>query len=125
MDPDSSFVALLRGLNRERYDVHLAQFRESDPEMRDIDVGSTEVCLHRSRRYEPSPPDRLVFLMRRLKVDLVYTVLSTADIWGRVAACLARRPALVTRKGTVLSGGDRENYEAMFSIACFARSRTL
>ncbi len=108
-------VALLRGLDRERYDVHLAQFRESDPEMRDIDVGDTEVVrLHRSRRYEPSLLYRLVSLMRRLKVDLVYTVLSTADIWGRVAACLARRPALVTRKGTVLSGGDRENYEAMF-----------
>ena len=30
-------VALLRRLDRERYDVHLAQFRESDPEMRDID----------------------------------------------------------------------------------------
>jgi glycosyltransferase involved in cell wall biosynthesis len=108
-------VALLRGLDRGRYDVHLAQFRESDPVMRDIDVGDTEVvCLNRSRRYEPTLLYRLVSLMRRLDVDLVYTVLSTADIWGRLAGCLARRPALVTRKGTVLSGGDRANFEATF-----------
>ena len=99
-------VALLRGLDRGRYDVHLAQFRESAPLMRDIDVGDTEVvCLHRSRRYEPSLLFRLAALMRRLDVDLVYTVLPTADIWGRLAGCLARRPVLVTRKGTVLAGG--------------------
>jgi glycosyltransferase involved in cell wall biosynthesis len=108
-------VALLRGLDRGRYDVHLAQFRESAPLMRDIDVGDTDVvCLHRSRRYEPSLLFRLAALMRRLDVDLVYTVLPTADIWGRLAGCLARRPALVTRKGTVLTGGDRENHEATF-----------
>ena len=107
-------VALLRGLDRGRYDVHLAQFRESAPVMRDVDVGDTEaVCLHRSRRYEPSLLYRLAALMRRLDVDLVYTVLPTADIWGRLAGCLARRP-LVTRKGTVLAGGQRENYEATF-----------
>jgi glycosyltransferase involved in cell wall biosynthesis len=34
-------------------------------------------------------------------------------MWGRVAGCLAGRPALVSRKGTVQSGGDREGHEGL------------
>jgi hypothetical protein len=45
---------------------------------------------------------------------LVYTVLSTADIWGRLAGLITRVPALVCRKGTIGPGGDRENLEMFF-----------
>ena len=107
-------VALLRGLDRTRYEVHFAHFRENDPEMLGIDVGETRaICLGRSGRYDPRLLFRLVSLIRRWEIDLVYTVLPTADMWGRVAGCLAGRPALVSRKGTVLSGGDRESYEGL------------
>ena len=105
-------VALLRGLDRERYQVHFAHFRENEPAMCGVDVGDTQVvCLGRSGRYDPRLLLRLVLLIRRWEIDLVYTVLPTADMWGRVAGCLAGRPALVSRKGTVQSGGDRESYE--------------
>jgi glycosyltransferase involved in cell wall biosynthesis len=107
-------VALLRGLDRARYHVHFAHFRENDPDMFGIDIGETEtICLGRSGRYDPRLMLRLVSLIRRWEIDLVYTVLPTADMWGRIAGCLAGRPALVSRKGTVLSGGDRESYEGL------------
>lgn len=108
-------VALMRGLDRQIYEVYFCHFRPNGAEVNDIDLGeTTTVCLNRSRRYEPTLLWRLRSLIRDHRIDIVYTVLSTADIWGRIAGVMAGVPAMVCRKGTVLPGGDRGNYEAFF-----------
>lgn len=116
-------VALMRGLDRQVYEIHLCHFRPNDSEAHDIDLGeTTTVCLNRSRRYEPNLLWRLRSVIRDNRIDILYTVLSTADIWGRIAGVMAGVPAMVCRKGTVLPGGNRGNYEAFFDR--LLRSRT-
>jgi glycosyltransferase involved in cell wall biosynthesis len=108
-------VALMRGLDRQMYEVYFCHLRPNGGEVNGIDLGeTTTVCLNRSRRYEPKLLWRLRSVMRDNRIDILYTVLSTADIWGRVSGIMAGVPAMVCRKGTVLPGGDRGNYEAFF-----------
>ena len=108
-------IALMRGLDRRMYEVFFCHLRPNGVEVNGIDLGeTTTVCLNRSRRYEPTLLWRLGSLIREKQIHILYTVLSTADIWGRLAGVMAGVPAMVCRKGTVLPGGDRGNYEAFF-----------
>jgi len=108
-------IALMRGLDRRMYEVFFCHLRPNGVEVNGIDLGeTTTVCLNRSRRYEPSLLWRLRSLIRENRIHILYTVLSTADIWGRVAGVIAGVPAMVCRKGVLLPGGERGNYEAFF-----------
>lgn len=108
-------VSLVRGLDRRRYEVYFCHFRPHHAAVPDIDLGETTVVyLDRRRRYDPHLLWRLRSLIRDERIQILYTVLSTADIWGRVAGVMASVPAIVCRKGTLRPGGSRGNYEVLF-----------
>lgn len=108
-------LALMKGLDRRKYAVYFCHFRPNMPDIGELNLRQTTVrCGERARRYDARFFWRLISLIHNKEIHIVYTVLSTADIWGRLAGLIARVPAMVCRKGTIRPGGDRGNLEMFF-----------
>jgi glycosyltransferase involved in cell wall biosynthesis len=106
-------VELLRGLDPERFDVHLAAGAVDAGEADYLDLRGAQVPLVRIPGLGRSPHAgddlralrALVGEMRRLRPDVVHTHTAKAGALGRVAARLARVPRTVhTFHGHLLHG---------------------
>jgi glycosyltransferase involved in cell wall biosynthesis len=92
---------LARGIDRTRFDLDFYCVIEGGPvarEIRDLGFNVTVIPLWDHRRLLPYRVSRILELaghLRRGQYDIVHTHLFQADVAGRVAALLGRRPCIV------------------------------
>jgi glycosyltransferase involved in cell wall biosynthesis len=95
-------VGLATGLPADRWDVTVCVMRSHDgPLISELeDAGVRVVSLGRSGRKDVGAIVRLVRLVRRERPDIVHTHMFTANLWGTVAARIARVPLVVAHEQT-------------------------
>lgn len=91
-------VELLKGLARTRYEVHVISLSTAKTHYADA-LRSRGIPLHeipQSGTLDWRCLRALVTLLKALRPSIVHTWLFTADLYGRVAACRARVPVIVS-----------------------------
>jgi glycosyltransferase involved in cell wall biosynthesis len=112
---EKQLALLLGGLDRTRFRPILACTTQAGPLLGPVADGGVEVrVFHKRGRVDPRLVADLRRFMRERRPDIVHTWMFTANTWGRVAALLARVPALVASercvdlwKGPLHRGLDR------------------
>jgi glycosyltransferase involved in cell wall biosynthesis len=90
-------VAMACGLPRERYDVHVAFFRnESYLIDRLRDAGVPVTCIPKRRGLDPTFLRSLVRFLRARRFDVVHAFALSAEFWSAVAQCTLRDGVLLT-----------------------------
>lgn len=91
-------VELVKSLPRDRYALHVVSLSTDKDEfaqaLRQLGVPCT--CIAQSGAWSPGAFSALYRLLRLLRPDIVHTWLFTADLYGRIAAWLARVPVILS-----------------------------
>jgi glycosyltransferase involved in cell wall biosynthesis len=95
-------VGLATGLPRERWDVTVCVMRSHDGPLIDelSEAGIPVVTIDRAGRKDVGAFGRLVSLVRSERPDIVHSHMFTANLWGTVAARLARVPVAIAHEQT-------------------------
>lgn len=95
-------VGLATGLSAERWDVTVCVMKSHDgPLISELeDAGVRVVSIDRSGRKDVGAFGRLVSLVRSERPDILHTHMFTANLWGTVAARIARVPVVVAHEQT-------------------------
>jgi glycosyltransferase involved in cell wall biosynthesis len=95
-------VGLATGLDPERWDVTVCVMKSHDgPLISELeDAGVRVVSIDRSGRKDVGAFRRLVKLIRHERPDMVHAHMFTANLWGTIAARLARVPVVVAHEQT-------------------------
>jgi glycosyltransferase involved in cell wall biosynthesis len=89
-------IRLATGLDRRRFEPLVVCLNEPGPFADHVTRQGIEVvALHKRGPWDLWVVWRLVRLMRARQVALVHTHLWGANLWGRLAACLARVPVII------------------------------
>jgi glycosyltransferase involved in cell wall biosynthesis len=89
-------ASLLEGFQKRSIRLSLAVFSEGRLAQEARRLNVTVHCLPKRFRGDPTPLLRLVRLIRRERVDVVHTHMASGNIYGRLAARLARSRGLVS-----------------------------
>ncbi len=99
---EKQLALLLRGLDRSRFRPILACTTQAGPLLDQVAASGVEVRVFDKRdHFDPGLIGRLFRFMRERRPDIVHTWMFTANTWGRIAALLARVPALVASERCV------------------------
>jgi glycosyltransferase involved in cell wall biosynthesis len=95
-------VGLATGLDAERWDVTVCVMKSHHgPLVSELEEAAVRVVtIDRSGRKDVGAFGRLVALMRRERPEIVHTHMFTANLWGTIAARLARVPVVVAHEQT-------------------------
>jgi glycosyltransferase involved in cell wall biosynthesis len=95
-------VGLATGLSAERWDVTVCVMKSHDgPLIGELrDAGVRVVTIDRKGRKDVGAFGRLVALVRRERPDIVHSHMFTANLWGTVAARIARVPVVIAHEQT-------------------------
>jgi glycosyltransferase involved in cell wall biosynthesis len=95
-------VGLATGLPAERWDVTVCVMKKHDgPLISELeDAGVRVVTIDRSGRKDVGAFARLVSLVRRERPEIVHSHMFTANLWGTLAARLARVPVVIAHEQT-------------------------
>jgi glycosyltransferase involved in cell wall biosynthesis len=95
-------VGLATGLPADRWDVTVCVMKSHDgPLISELeDAGVRVVSLGRSGRKDVGAFARLVSLLHRERPGIVHTHMFTANLWGTVAARIARVPLVIAHEQT-------------------------
>jgi glycosyltransferase involved in cell wall biosynthesis len=95
-------VGLATGLDSERWDVTVCVMKRHDgPLVDELEAaGLRVVTIDRSGRRDVGAFGRLVALVRRERPEIVHTHMFTANLWGAVAARIARVPVVIAHEQT-------------------------
>jgi glycosyltransferase involved in cell wall biosynthesis len=112
---ERQLALLLRLLDRRRFRPLVVCTTGGGPLLPEVEAAGVPVTVFGKRaRVDPVLVWRLAAFIRRERPDLVHTWMFTANTWGRLAAVLARAPAIVASercvdlwKGPVHAGVDR------------------
>lgn len=101
---------LVAGLDRTRFEPCVMAI-ESGGEFfeRFEQLGIPVYVVGRHHKFDPTILTRAASIVNRHKPDIVYSLLRTANFWGRMAAMLASAPVVIGGERGVLRG--RKNYE--------------
>jgi len=95
-------LALLRRLDRRRFEPVVGCLAERGPLAPDVEsLGIEVVALGKRPGFDLRVLARLVRLMRERRIDILHSHVWPADVWGRVAAKVARVPILITTQHSV------------------------
>jgi glycosyltransferase involved in cell wall biosynthesis len=82
---------LIRGLDKAKYSIHVVTLWPGDTLRPQIEAtGATVVPIHKKWKFDVTVLFRLRRFLRELRPDIVQCQLYTANMWGRVAAVMAR-----------------------------------
>jgi glycosyltransferase involved in cell wall biosynthesis len=95
-------VGLATGLSAERWDVTVCVMKSHDgPLIGELrDAGVRVVTIDRKGRKDVGAFGRLVSLVRRERPDIVHSHMFTANVFGTVAARIARVPVVIAHEQT-------------------------
>lgn len=96
---ETLLITLATGLDRSRFDLHVVALRPWESSqvrrrLREMDIPVTELNQHTA--YDIPALVGLVRYILRHRIDIIHTHLLAADIMGRVAGFLTRRPVVST-----------------------------
>jgi glycosyltransferase involved in cell wall biosynthesis len=101
-------LAVLRGLERERFEPILVCIDGLGPLIEDVqELGLKPFVLGRVHRFDPTGIHRLVKLLRSEKVEIVHGWLSLGNAFGRIAGTLARVPVRIAAEGAAVTTASR------------------
>ncbi|MEW5767278.1 MAG: glycosyltransferase [bacterium] len=108
---ESQLCELVKGLNKEKYEVSVCCLTRGGPLKEKIEeLGIPVYILGKRNKLDFTVLFRLVSLLKRKKVDLVHTWMFTANMWGRLAAMLARIPCrIASERNVALAKGTCRN----------------
>lgn len=90
-------VELAKGLDRRRYDVHVASLIEGGPLASELQAAQIPVVYFARRwRWDITPLFRLATWLRSQQIDVVHSFMFLPNFYSRFAACLARTPAVIS-----------------------------
>jgi glycosyltransferase involved in cell wall biosynthesis len=98
---EQQIVELVRALPRARYAPVVCCFRHGRKAEEIARLGVRVVHLPKRGTVDPGLVWRLVALMRAERVDVVQTFLIGANLWGRLAALVARVPVVIASERNV------------------------
>jgi glycosyltransferase involved in cell wall biosynthesis len=90
----SFLVDLVRGLDRERFQVVVCALRRSSRYVTALESAGARVMIFNSSKFNPFKLLRLVCLVRQEKVAIVHTHLTAARLFGGIAAAMNSTPLL-------------------------------
>lgn len=99
---ERQLLALVQGLNPGEFEVHicvLTEVLDLVPEL--INAGAKVICFHKKRRVDLLMLTSLYAYLRRCRFDIVQTILSTANLWGRIGAIAAKIPVIIVSERNV------------------------
>lgn len=101
---------LVAGLDRTRFEPCVMAI-EGGGEFYDkfVQLGIPVDVVGRLHKFDPTILARAAAIVNKQKPDIVYSLLRTANFWGRLAAMLAGAPAVIGGERGVLRG--RKGYE--------------
>lgn len=93
---------LLNGLNRGKFNLSLCIMTDEDNSLLEDKYDlPADIHLFRKRgRYDLGLVLKIRKLLKRSEIDILHTHGWTADVWGRLAACLARTPIILSHSHT-------------------------
>ncbi len=101
-------LAVLRGLERERFEPILVCIDGLGPLVEDVqELGLKPFVLGRVHRFDATGIHRLVKLLRSEKVEIVHGWLSLGNGFGRIAGMLARVPVRIAAEGAAVTTASR------------------
>ena len=120
---EGQLYEFVKGVNRERFDiivVCLSQGGYWAKEIRKLNIEVIEL-LRRKRRMNRmfSRLLELIKLLRAIKPDLVHTDMFTANLYGRVAAILAKVPCIIAHEQSIYELGINKNKYQFFNIIIY------
>ncbi|TMA43454.1 MAG: glycosyltransferase [Deltaproteobacteria bacterium] len=98
---EQQIVELVRCLPRERYAPLVCCFRYGRKAAELERMGTRVVHLEKQARIDVGLVRRLVSLMQTERIDVVQTFLVGANLWGRLAALIARVPVIIASERNV------------------------
>ncbi|HYV57580.1 MAG TPA: glycosyltransferase [Candidatus Nitrosopolaris sp.] len=98
---EQQIVELVRSLPRTRYTPIVCCFRYGRKAAEIEQLGTRVVHLSKRGRADLGLVGRLVQLMRSERIDVVQTFLIGANLWGRLAALIARVPVVIASERNV------------------------
>src|SRR5262245_9473305 len=98
---EQQIVALVRSLARPRYKPLVCCFRFRRKAAEIEQMGTRVVHLSKRGCTDFGLVRRLVQLMRSERIDVVQTFLIGANLWGRLAALIARVPVVIASERNV------------------------
>ena len=98
---EQQLLELVRHLPRARYTPLVCCFRYGRKAAEIEQLGIPVVHLPKRGRVDVGLLRRLVKLMRSERVDIVHTFLIGANLWGRLAALIARVPVIIASERNV------------------------
>ncbi len=101
---------LARALEGSPVEIRLAVLKDGAVRRKAEDLGLPVLLVQRKFRGDPTVVLRLARLMRRERIDIVHTHTLNSNFYGRLAAILARTPAIVTTVHTELPKVIADDY---------------
>ena len=98
---EQQLLEFVRRVPRARYAPLVCCFRYGRKAAEIAQLGIPVVHLPKRRRFDAGVIRRLASLMRRERVGIVHTFLIGANLWGRLAALIARVPVIVASERNV------------------------
>jgi glycosyltransferase involved in cell wall biosynthesis len=98
---EQQILELVRSLPQPRYVPLVCCFRHGRKAEQIERLGVPVFHLPKRRRFDVDLIRRMVKLMRTERVDIVHTFLIGANLWGRMAALMARVPVIIASERNV------------------------
>jgi glycosyltransferase involved in cell wall biosynthesis len=98
---EQQIVELVRAMPRDRYRPVVCCFRAGRKAAEIEDLGVRVIRLRKRWQADPRLVLALSRHMRRARIDIAHTFLIGANLWGRIAALLARVPVIIASERNV------------------------
>ena len=100
-------INLALGLDKQKFEVAVCCLTRKGRMARELEEQGIAVhVMHKRPGFDLALVLRLRRLMRKLAVDLVHCHVFTANLWGRLAALLARVPVIITHEHSSFTVDD-------------------
>jgi len=95
-------INLAKGLDRTRFNPMVCCLNEKGEFANELeDIGIPVIPLHKKGKLDIVVINRLIAVIKQYQIDIVHTHLFGSNLWGRIAAILARVPVIIATEHNV------------------------